>query len=344
MTGRLVENTSLRHARGTRDGSPQRAPCVRRPGPIGYAPAMVQRLPSGYVFDPDDPRAPSLEQWEQMPPDERARVVAMLPAEVPLDLLPNEGDPHRKAKRGALDALDGYFRRTGRRIYLSSELAVYYPNERRFAPDLLAVTDVEPHERMSWVVADEGKGLDFVLEVHVAGDRRKDEKTNVERYARLGIPEYFYFDRTRHSLVGYRLPAGAGGAQARAYQRIVPQLGRLASGVLGLDLALDGDRLRFFAGNAPLEDADEMIARLGSMLDKVIAGREDLASQLAEEQRLREEEQRLREEEQRRREEEQRLRGEEQRLRGEEQRRREEAERQLAEARAEIERLRKGTN
>jgi Uma2 family endonuclease len=239
---------------------------------------VVQPLPTGYVFDPTDPRAPALDQWAQMRPDERARVVAMLPAEVPLELSPNEGDPHRKAKRGALDALDGFFRKSGRKIYLSSEISVYYPGERRFAPDLCAVVDVEPHDRMSWVVADEGRGLDFVLEVHVAGDRRKDEKTNVERYARLGIQEYFYFDRTGLRLEGYRLPS----TSARVYQRIVPQLGRYASGVLGLDLALDGARPRFFAGNAPLEDADERIARLGSMLDDVIAGKDELASKLAE--------------------------------------------------------------
>ena len=86
--------------------------------------------------------------------------------------------------------------------------------------------------------------------------------------------------------------------------------------VLGLDLALDGARLRFFAGSALLEDADERIARLGSMLNEVITGQEEaerlaqeLAGKLAEEQRLREE-----------------------------------AQRELADARAEIERLRKGTS
>jgi Uma2 family endonuclease len=279
---------------------------------MGYAHAVAQLLPTGYLLDPSDPRAPTLDQWERMPPDERARVVAMLPVEVPLELLPNEGDPHRKATRGALDALDGFYRRTGRRVYLSSSLAVFYPGERRFAPDLLAVIDVDPHERTSWIVADERRGLDFVLEVHVAGDRRKDAKSNVERYARLGIHEYFYFDRARLRLTGYRLAAE--GAAPRAYQRIVPQAGRFASGVLGLDLALDGSRLRFFAGNAPLEDADEMVARLGSMLDEVIAGQEE-AERLAEELAGRlEEERRLRED----------------------------AEQQLAAARAEIERLAKG--
>ncbi|WP_437606959.1 Uma2 family endonuclease [Sorangium sp. So ce834] len=282
---------------------------------------MAQAFPTtSYVFDAADPRAPTSEQWSRMTPAERARVVDMLPADVPLDLMPPEGDAHRKAKRDALDALDGFFRRIGRKIYLSSELAVFYPGEPRFAPDVLAVLDVEPHERMRWVVDVEGKGLDFVLEVHVAGNRAKDHEDNVERYARLGVREYFLFDRSRLRLHAYRLPAAQEGdpSRPRVYQRIVPQSGRFASEVLGLDLLLDGSRLRFFAGNAPLEDADEMIARLGGMLDQVIARQEEaqhLAEELAAEL-----------------DRERRLREQEQRLRGE-------AERQLEQARAEIERL-----
>ena len=153
-----------------------------------------------------------------MTPAERARVVDMLPAEVPLELMPPEGDAHRKAKRDALDALDSFFRRVARKIYLSSELAVFYPGEPRFAPDLLAVVDVEPHERMRWAVDHEGKGLDLVIEVHVAGSRTKDHQLNVDRYARLGIREYFLFVRGRLKHTGWRL-AGEG---RRVYQPIVP--------------------------------------------------------------------------------------------------------------------------
>lgn len=281
---------------------------------IGYARSVVQQLPTGYALDLDDPRAPTHDQWALMSPAERERVVAMLPARVPLSLVP-EGDPHRKAKMSALATLDGFFQRTGRRIYLSSEIGVYYPGERRFAPDLLAVLDVEPHDRMTWVVDAEGKGLDFVLEVHVAGDWSKDHVANVERYARLGIHEYIVFDRKQLRLQGYRLVP-----RTRTYQRLVPQAGFFASEVLGLDLTIEGTKLRFFSGNAPLEDADERIARLGSMINEVIAHKEeallrneDLEGQLAREQGLREEEKRLREE----------------------------AERRLAEALAEIERLKR---
>jgi hypothetical protein len=53
---------------------------------------MVQRLPTGYVFDPEDPRAPAAQQWAQMPPDERARVVAMLD-----EVIPGQGKAERVA-------------------------------------------------------------------------------------------------------------------------------------------------------------------------------------------------------------------------------------------------------
>jgi len=41
---------------------------------------MSQSLP--FLMDPDDPRAPTEEQWAGMSDKERARVVAMLPSEV----------------------------------------------------------------------------------------------------------------------------------------------------------------------------------------------------------------------------------------------------------------------
>lgn len=284
---------------------------------------MTQRLPGGYVFNPADPRAPSTEQWKAMTDAERAQVVDMLPTGLPVEVAPPEGDDHRIAKNNAFDALNRYFRKQGRKIYLSSELIVLYPNEPAFVPDLMAVLDVDPHRRMRWVVEVEGKGPDLVIEVHVAGDRNKDERLNVERYARLGIHEYFVFDRARLRLFGFRLPpalASKGGS--RVYQRMIPQAGLFSSEVLGLDLGLQGERLRFFTGDAVVEDADERIARLGAMLDNVIAHQEEALR--AAEQGVEELRSKL---------------DEEQRLREEERQRREEIERRLAEAYAEIEKL-----
>lgn len=251
---------------------------------------MAQRAP--FSIDPRDPRAPSQEQWDALTEAERAEVVAMLPHEVTIDEMAPEGDHHRKAKSRPLDALGRFFERIGRKVYLSSELAVYYAGEKRFVPDVLAVVDVEPHDRMKWVVPAESKGLDFVLEVHVEDEKAKDHERNVALYAQLGIPEYFVFDRGRLRLKAFRLPA----ADARIYAPIVPQGGRYTSRVLGLDLVLEGERIRFFHGTAPLHEADDMIRKLDAMVDDLVAKRET-AEQRADVERERAEdaERRLRE-------------------------------------------------
>lgn len=101
-----------------------------------------------YVVDPTDPRAPPEDVWKPMSEEERRRVVASLPSEIPRPL-PLEGDAHRLAKWRALEALDEFFRRRGRSVHLGSELPIYYPGEAVFAPDVIAVLDVEPHERES---------------------------------------------------------------------------------------------------------------------------------------------------------------------------------------------------
>jgi Uma2 family endonuclease len=246
---------------------------------------MVQRLPDAYRIDPLDPRAPSEEHWARMSPEERARVVAALPAQVPEELQPPEGDFHRKAKVKTTDTLDEFFQRIGRKIYVSSELAVFYPDEPHFSPDVFAVLDVEHRDRTKWVVTEEGKGLDLVIEVHYAGDKAKDYKANVERYARLGIHEYFIFDRLHLNLHGYRLspPEEGQASKRRAYRPILPQGGLFASQVLGLDLTIEGSRLRFFYGMAPVPEAEELVAKLQIMVDGLHARAEEAEQRAAAE-------------------------------------------------------------
>jgi hypothetical protein len=263
-----------------------------------------------YRVDPDDPRAPPQELWDRMTPEERARIVASLPSKFPVpESAPPEGDPHFEAKVRTREVLGGFFSRIGGKAYLACELPIYYPGEPMFAPDVIAVMNVEPYSRMSWVVDAERKGVDFALEVHVAGERRKALEKNVMRYARLGIREYFLFDRGRLRLSGWRLDEGR-----RDYRPIPPQRGFYPSEVLGMELQLENERLRFYHGRAPLPEAEELISTLERLVDGVEQRRTELEQQLAEESRLR----------------------------AEESRRREEAERRLAAALAELEHLRQG--
>jgi len=241
--------------------------------------AVIGQSPAGF------PMAPSEEVWKGLTADERAQVVEALPGEVTdAEIAMPEGDRHFQAKTRALDTLRGYFARQRRRVYLAAELPIYYPAEPRFAPDLLAVLDTEDHSRDKWVVSAEGKGLDWVLEVHVGGDRKKDAERNVARYARLRIPEYFLYDRARNQLLAYRLSPGG-----TTYTPIVPQHGRYESRVLGLEVEVTRDRLRFFAGTAMLLESEELIARLEQMIDEVQQRAEQEARLRKEEARRREE-------------------------------------------------------
>lgn len=259
-----------------------------------------------YVVDEDDPRAPPADVWEQMTDEERQRVLDSLPSEFEAsEAMPPEGDQHFEAKVRARETLKGFFTRASRSVYVGCELPIYYPAEKMFAPDIMAVLNVPLHKRDSWVVSKEGRGLDFALEVIWSGRRRKDLEKNVERYARLGIREYFVFDRKRMRLHGYRL---ADTKKTPTYQPILAQKGLYASQVLDLDLFLEQETLRFFYRSLPLPDQEELVTRLEGALDTVEA-RVRAAEERAEEQSRRAEEATQRaEEEARARQEEARAR------------------------------------
>ncbi len=215
------------------------------------------------------PVGPSLEAWAAMSPEAReAFLVRVLDAlSDPRDAM-SEGRPHKQAKVRAMDFLGLHFKAMGRVVYLAEEMAVVYPGEESFSPDVFAVCDVpqpEDDPRLAWVVADEGRGPDVVLEVLHHGDRQKDLVRNVERYARLGIPEYFVYDRAHQRIRGWALP----GPDARRYQAIIPQAGRYPSRILGVDLAVQDGRLSFFQGMAELFGRDNLIERLGSMMSSL---------------------------------------------------------------------------
>ena len=217
------------------------------------------------------PITPSAEAWRAMSLEARQdfiNEVNSILSEPPHFM--SEGIPHHRAKRRATERLRRHFSSIGHVIFLAEELSVLYPGERPFTPDILAVRDVpevEDDERCGWVVVDEGRGIDLAIEVLWEGDRNKDLVDNVERYARLGIPEYFVYDRKKQNLLGYHLVS----PHARRYQRIIPQGGRHASAVLGLDLALINGKLEFFYGMSEIFGPEDLIARLENMMSSLEA-------------------------------------------------------------------------
>ena len=319
-----------------------------------YPAGMRTSHPPPWRLNPGDPRAPSQEQWDAMTPEERAGVLAALPSEFPVsEVSPPEGDRHFRSKVRARDVLRRWFDRSGRDVYLGCELPVYYPDERMFAPDIMAVLDVPLHDRDHWTVVEERKGLDLALEIHVHGRRSKDLQRNVRWFAQLGIPEYFVYEVLARRIHGWRLPA----PDAEAYEQMVPQAGRFHSTVLGMDLAVQEGQLRFLVANAVLRDSHEVIEDLTRMVDDVTARAEADARRAeevdrriqraerrtAEADRRAEEEARRAEQEARRAEEEARRAEEEARRAEEESRRADDAnrradalERELAALRAQV--------
>jgi hypothetical protein len=264
---------------------------------------------------------------------QRQAVIDALPSEFPVteESLP-EGDWHTEATSRSRSTLKRHSqgpRRRQRRIYVAGDLPVYYPGEPMFAADLIAVLDVGDHFRNSWIVTSEGKGLDLAIEIHWLGHRAKDAVKNVERYARLGISEYFFCDLRRRILRGYRLPDEG----ARVYQQLVPQGGRFYSQVLDLELGLEGQMLRFFQEGSPVLWAEEIIPRLEAAIDEAQAAvAAEAARAAAEAERAAVESERAAIESERAAVEAERAAVEAARA--------DEAERRLAEALAELEKLR----
>ncbi|WP_044988408.1 Uma2 family endonuclease [Sorangium cellulosum] len=230
---------------------------IRKPGDPTAAPIPAEA-----------PRAPTEAQWAAMSPAQREQAVRALLASESREELDEreamaEGDPHLDATMEARDTLRAWFGRRGRRIYVGAEIKVYYPGEKGFTPDVIAVTDVDPGPRLCWMVSAEGKGIDLAIEVHYAGDWRKDFVDNVVRYAALGIREYFVYDIPRGHIRGYRLPSTG----VRRYESIPSRIGRYRSEVLELELTVESGRLRFYADTAELVTASELVGKLERMIE-----------------------------------------------------------------------------
>ena len=88
------------------------------------------------------------------------------------------------------------------------------PENPPIAPDVYVAFGVADRPRLSYVVWEEGKPPDFVLEVVSPSSRRRDEKEKPLVYAKMGVPEFFLYDpgaKPAPALFGFQLRGGRGG-------------------------------------------------------------------------------------------------------------------------------------
>ncbi len=152
-------------------------------------------------------------------------------------------------------SLTAHFGNPETTVILSEVAAALIPTESyegvRY-PDLLIAFDASPAAiipRNGYLIPEQGKPPDIVMEVASASTARRDETVKRDDYAAMSIPEYWRFDPTgglqyRTHLAGERLVA-------REYQPI--PIHRTDEGhfwghsnVLNLDLCWEEGKLRFW--------------------------------------------------------------------------------------------------
>ena len=150
---------------------------------------------------------------------------------------------HRRCMVDVADTLELWFNRHGRDdVYVGSNNFLYYErgNPRAVvAPDVYVVVGASAGLRDTYLLWNEPKGPDFVLEVTSASTRHNDERRKRDVYASLGVSEYFLYDPRAEYLApplqGFRLHEG----EYRAVPAVTVLSNRgvaVASEVLGLEL------------------------------------------------------------------------------------------------------------
>lgn len=129
------------------------------------------------------------------------------------DGVPMETQRHVLQMYLLIEALDLYWA-DRQDFFVGGNMFVYFsPDQVRTydfrGPDVFVVLDVPRRERKSWLVWQEGKGPDVVIELLSESTAVKDKAEKKLIYQnRLRVPEYFWFDPFRGDLAGFTLRYG----------------------------------------------------------------------------------------------------------------------------------------
>lgn len=141
--------------------------------------------------------------------------------------------------------LDEYFR-DDPNVAVEANLLMYYDEGNKFkvlVPGVYVILGASNHDRRTYLVWEEGKVPDFILEITSNTTRRVAIYAKRRMYQDLKIPEYFLFDPLseylRPALQGFRLVGGR-------YVSIESVDGRLPSETISLHPEPIKGRLGFF--------------------------------------------------------------------------------------------------
>jgi Uma2 family endonuclease len=97
----------------------------------------------------------------------------------------------------------------GQKVHVGKNQIIYYSADqvrRRdfLGPDVYVVLDVEPGSRASWVIWEEGKGPDVVIEILSWSTRRRDKGEKKQIYQdNIRVKDYVWYDPHTQELEGF---------------------------------------------------------------------------------------------------------------------------------------------
>ncbi|MBI2759882.1 MAG: Uma2 family endonuclease [Chloroflexi bacterium] len=212
---------------------------------------------------------------------------------------PMESWRHVLQLRLLLDALL-YYLRDRDDIFVGANMFVHYQVERAKSaqfkgPDLFVVLGTHAGDRLSWVVWEEGKGPDIVIELLSRTTARNDRGEKKRVYEQeLRVPEYFWYDPQSGEFAGWMLQCGTYQPKATAADD------SLACGGLGLRLVpwrgvyehVDARWLRWVDAGGALLPTPAEDARIEHNRAEEERAQAEEARQRAEEERRRAEDER----------------------------------------------------
>ena len=173
-----------------------------------------------------------------------------------IDYPGSDGKPLAESERHAIATVDAWqalkrFFASRPDVYVGMDMLLYHVEgdpRRSVVPDVFVVLGAPklPH-RDTWLLWEEGRAPDFVLEVTSRTTRREDEGRKRRLYRDLGVAEYWQFDPTGD----YLSPLLKGARLEGGEYEPIPSVATVDGGlrmrsVLGLELRLERGLLRLY--------------------------------------------------------------------------------------------------
>jgi Uma2 family endonuclease len=191
------------------------------------------------------------EEWLEILPRE---------ADLPSEGTKMESSLHALQMRLLVTILEWHWR-DRQDFFIGDNLTIYFSYQQTKThdfrgPDFFLVTGTERRHRKSWVIWEEGKLPELIIELLSDSTAAADRGIKKDIYERrFHTPEYFWFSPDTGEFKGFRL-------NAAKYEEIQPnEQGWRWSNVLGLFLGIHEGLLKYFTDAGELLPTPEEVAR-----------------------------------------------------------------------------------